>query len=97
MNTNKRNAYWIENALELAMSACDQIKENEQCRYCPMWGKCLDDIGTSFAEVSDYGAGIWEELLELSEESYGMRASDEYDYADMRRKEIQEEELINGQ
>jgi hypothetical protein len=90
-----KDAVWIENALELAMSACDQIHENGQCRYCPMFGKCLDDCGTSFAEVSDLGANTWATFLELSDESDRMREADEYDYADMKRKEEQEEAMIN--
>lgn len=88
------------NAIDLAAAACENIREADQCRSCPLMGTCLNGDGihdtSTFNDVGyNFNIGHWMDFLDLSDEAVRKSAADEYDYADMRRQEAIEEAMID--
>lgn len=90
-----RDAIDIVNAFELINTACENIKDHDQCEECPMRSDCLDDKGVSFYEVSDRGTGAWEEFLTYADNVEFKKADRDAQYADFLRDCEKEERLLD--
>lgn len=85
----KKDAQWIINAVDLALSACENIQEAGACDRCPLFGTCLDD--NSFLDVAtSFNTDHWKDFLGLSDDVIDYISEQDYiaNRADMERKEI---------
>lgn len=58
----------IEEAFEIILYACENIKDYEQCHNCPLRYMCLEDSETSVLDLGDLiSKDSWAEFLEYSE------------------------------
>lgn len=88
----------ILTALELLSTACDNIKENDQCGLCPMRFMCLDGKYGGDMTMINYAdivsAGRWTDFLEYADEclpSEKLKEEMRYAYlADYGRDELEE-------
>ena len=68
MKKHEEEAKTIEEAFEIILYACENIKDYEQCHDCPMRHLCLDDPDTSVLDLGDLiSKDSWAEFLEYSE------------------------------
>ena len=68
MKKHEEDAKTIEEAFEIILYACENIKDFEQCHDCPMHHLCLDDPETSVLDLGDLiSKDSWAEFLEYSE------------------------------
>lgn len=65
--SSSKDAMWIMNALDLAVSACETISEKSRCSECPMFANCLMD--TPFEQVqTDVPTTAFRDMLDMADE-----------------------------
>lgn len=64
---NSKDAMWIANAIDLAISACDTIAEKNHCCECPLFASCLKEESFE-AVMADVGTTMWCDFLDMSDE-----------------------------
>lgn len=98
--SNKADAQWLANALDLAAAACQTIEECGACRGCPLYSACIDV--SAITAVADVTPERWKDFLDYAEDVVNYTEDDYYSeenqralYADFQRKYEAEEKMID--
>lgn len=100
--SNKNDAQWIFNALDLAASTCQTIDEAGACRGCPLYEACIDanDLMDIAFEITPEQ---WKDFLDFADDIDDYLEDREINseenqralYADFQRKLEIEERMID--
>lgn len=94
--SNKTDAQWILNALDLAADTCQTIQENGGCDRCPLYTTCLDE--NNFLDVAyAFNVDHWRDFLGFADDINGYISNEDAEalYWDDRRKMEIEERMID--
>ena len=59
----------IAKAFDLLGEACENIKDKDRCRDCPMKHMCLDETDNSIVDYADLISVItWQEFIDFADE-----------------------------
>lgn len=99
--SNKADAQWLANALDLAAAACKTIEDCSACRGCPLYSACID-VNCITAIAEEVTPEKWKDFLDYAEDVVNCTDDDDYYseenqralYADFQRKYEAEERMI---
>ena len=100
--SNKTDAQWIFNALDLAASTCQTIDEANACNACPLYTACID-VNAITDIAFEITAEQWTDFLDFAEDIDEYLEDREINseenqralYADFQRKYEVEERMID--
>ena len=82
----------IQDAMDLVLTACDNIIGKERCSDCPIFGTCI--MQETFEEVAaEVSASAWFNFLNLSDECLNYISDEDAEalhWDDVRKAEIEE-------
>ena len=63
-----KRAEIVSKVFELIEDACELIKENDQCRECPMRNRCCEEVEYSLLDWAEImSAGMWDDFIEYAD------------------------------